>query len=431
MGGISQMQKVLVVDDDPVMLRLASMIISKHFKVVTASSGEEALVVFEEEKPDLVLSDLMMPYMDGYELHRILQERSSEPVPIIFMTADKDEDSERRGFDIGVDDYIRKPFKADVLLRRIQNVLKNSNKILGLKHAVDTDSLTGLLNKSAAKRKISEFCRKHAGILMMIDLDSFKLINDLHGHEVGDKILIRFAELIKETLHASDLAGRMGGDTFIVFCQDIQNKSIIIENSIDLNNKLIRATKEIVGKNINISFGVSVGAVLIPDDGTDFSLLCSKANSALYEAKQAGKHGCLFYDSDYSNQAEKKKLFDMQRIFGERIIADRAYFADINGFKEIYRMLVRVSRNYKKDLQIMQVTLDTENSQAIDSFRELLLNSLQQSDCVTQNGKKQFLVLMPETHSEECDGIEEKIISRWRTSTFSKFFAPHFEFESV
>ena len=425
------MQKVLIVDDDPVMLRLASIIISKHFQVVTASSGEEALTIFEAEKPDLVLSDLLMPEMDGYELHRILQERNSEPVPIVFMTADKDEDSERRGFDIGVDDYVHKPFKADVLLRRIQNVLRNSNKIRGLKQAVDMDALTGLLNKTTSQRKISELCRKHQGTLMIIDLDSFKLINDLYGHSIGDKILIRFAALIKEVIHASDLAGRIGGDTFIAFCQDVQDESIVIEKAAFLNEKILAATREIVGRDMNISFGVSIGAVFIPSDGTDFSILCSKANKALYESKQAGKHGCSFYGDNNDTQSDRKKLLDMEMIFGERIVDNGAYFVEVNGFKEIYRILVRLVRNYRRDVQIMQITLDTENSDALDKFREMLLNSLQQSDCVTQNGKKQFLVLMPETHIEECDGIEQKIISRWQSSPFSRFFIPKFEFESI
>ncbi|MBR1729081.1 MAG: diguanylate cyclase [Selenomonadaceae bacterium] len=425
------MQKVLIVDDDPVMLRLASIIISKHFQVVTASSGEEALKIFETEKPDLVLSDLLMPEMDGYELHRILQEKNSESVPIVFMTADEDEDSERRGFDIGVDDYIHKPFKADVLLRRIQNVLRNSNKIRGLKQAVDLDALTGLLNKTTSQRKISDLCRKHQGVLMIIDLDSFKMINDLYGHSIGDKILIRFAALIKEIINASDLAGRIGGDTFIVFCQDIQNETTIIEKINSLNEKLSAAVKEIVGKSMNISFGASAGAVFIPSDGTDFSILCSKANKALYEAKQASKHSCSFYGDSDSDQSDRRKLLDMQMIFGERIITNGAYFVEINGFKEIYRMLVRLVKNYRRDVQIMQITLDTENSDALDKFRELLLNCLQQSDCVTQNGKKQFLVLMPETHIEECDDIEQKIISKWRSSSFARFFIPKFEFETI
>ena len=425
------MQKILIVDDDPVMLRLASMIISKHFQTVTASSGAEALTVFETEKPDLVLSDLLMPEMDGYELHRILQEKNSEPVPIIFMTADEDEDSERRGFDIGVDDYVHKPFKPDVLLRRVQNVLRNSNKIRGLKHAADIDELTGLLNKTASQRKISEFCRKHQGVLMMIDLDSFKLVNDLYGHGMGDKILIRFSSIIKEILHASDLAGRMGGDEFIAFCQDIQDESKVIEKSTFLNEKILSAAKELMGKDMNIPLGASIGAVFIPSDGTDFTILCSKADRALYEAKQAGKHGCSFYGDNNANQSDRKKLLDMQVILGERIVSNGAYFVEINGFKEIYRMLVRLVSNYNRDVQIMQITLNTENSDALDGFREMLLNNLQQSDCVTQNGKKQFLVLMPETHAEECEGIEQKIIAKWQSSSFSRFFYPRFEFESI
>ena len=425
------MQKILIVDDDPVMLRLASMIISKHYQTVTASSGAEALNLFEKEKPDLVLSDLLMPEMDGYELHRILQEKNSESIPIVFMTADEDDDSERRGFDIGIDDYIHKPFKADVLLRRIQNVLRNSNKIRGLKHAVDMDALTGLLNKTAAQRKISEACRKHQGVLMMIDLDSFKLVNDLYGHGMGDKILIRFAELLKEITNASDLVGRMGGDEFIAFCQNIQDESKVIDKSDFLNEKILSAAKTMMGRNMNIPLGVSIGAVFIPSDGTDFTILCSKADRALYDAKQAGKHGCSFYGGGDTDQSDRKKLLDMQMILGERVVSNGAYFVEINGFKEIYRMFVRLVSNYRRDVQLMQITLDTENSDALDRFRELLLNNLQQSDCMTQNGKKQFLVLMPETHPEECEGIKEKIIAKWQTSSFSKFFYPRFEFESI
>lgn len=425
------MQKVLIVDDDPVMLRLASLIVSKHFQIITASSGKEALRLFETEKPDLVLSDLMMPEMNGFELHRILQEKNLESVPIVFMTADEDTDTERRGFDIGVDDYIHKPFKADVLIRRIQNVLRNSNKIRGLKQAVDIDALTGLLNKTASQRKISESCRKHPGVLMVIDLDSFKLVNDLHGHDMGDKILIRFAELIREITNASDLAGRMGGDEFIVFCRDIQDESKVLDKSDYLNEKIVAAAKELMGKDMNIPLGASIGAVFIPSDGTDFNILCSKADRALYGSKQAGKHGCSFYSDDSTDQSDRKKLLDMQTILGERVVSNGAYFVEINGFKEIYRMFVRLARNYKRDVQIMQITLNTENSDALDRFRELLLHNLQQSDCITQNGKKQFLVLMPETHIEECEGIEQKINSKWQSSSFARFFTPKFEFETI
>ena len=141
------MQKILIVDDEQMMLKLATKILFKRYDIVCASSGAEAIELFESEKPDLVLSDLLMPEMDGYELHRILQEKSSESVPIMFMTADESDESESHGFEIGAADYIRKPLKADILLRRVANILDNADKIHGLKRAADIDKMTGLLNK--------------------------------------------------------------------------------------------------------------------------------------------------------------------------------------------------------------------------------------------------------------------------------------------
>ena len=179
-----------------------------------------------------------MPEMDGYELHQILQEKSADNVPIMFMTADESDDSESKGFEVGAADYIRKPFKPDVLIRRVDNILKNINKIHGLKMAADIDPMTGLLNKSASQRKISEVCNSKQGVLMMIDLDSFKLVNDIYGHGMGDKILIRFAELIKKVVRSSDLAGRMGGDEFIAFCQNVHDESIIAQKTKYLNEQL-------------------------------------------------------------------------------------------------------------------------------------------------------------------------------------------------
>ena len=103
------MQKILIVDDEIIMQKIASKILSTKYKTICASSGAEAVKLFEIERPDMVLSDLMMPEMDGYELHRILQGKSSDSVPIMFMTADESDESESYGFEIGAADYIRKP----------------------------------------------------------------------------------------------------------------------------------------------------------------------------------------------------------------------------------------------------------------------------------------------------------------------------------
>lgn len=184
------MRKILVVDDEEMMLMMARHILSTKYEVITASDGFEAIELFESEHPDMVLSDLMMPEMDGYELHRILQEKSAGTVPIMFMSADESEESESKGFEVGAEDYIRKPLRPDVLLRRVGLIIENLDKIRGLKAAASKDQLTNLLNKISAQKEIGEAVKESSGALLMLDLDSFKLINDIYGHAAGDKILI-------------------------------------------------------------------------------------------------------------------------------------------------------------------------------------------------------------------------------------------------
>ena len=221
------MSKILIVDDEQMMLMMARRILARKYDVITATTGAQAVELFRRERPDMVLSDLMMPEIDGYELQKILQALSTKPVPIMFMTADESEDSESKGFELGAADYIHKPFKPDVLLRRVSNIIGNLDKIHGLETAASTDPLTGLLNKSAAQKEIGERVKTAAGALLMFDLDSFKLVNDLYGHASGDKILIRFARLIKEIIRGNDLAGRTGGDEFIAFLQGVLDEKIL------------------------------------------------------------------------------------------------------------------------------------------------------------------------------------------------------------
>lgn len=149
--------------------------------------------------------------------------------PVIFLTADEDVDTETRGFEVGVADFIRKPFNPDVLIKRISNIVSNSQEMQSLKSEASTDMLTGLLNKSAAGVELSRICSQSTGCLMMIDLDSFKLVNDIYGHAIGDKILIAFSDLIRSSLPEGSVCGRIGGDEFVAFAMGTTNDEKIKE----------------------------------------------------------------------------------------------------------------------------------------------------------------------------------------------------------
>ena len=422
------MKKILIVDDEKMMLKMAARILSKKYETVQASSGAEAIEQFRAERPDMVLSDLLMPEMDGYELHRRLQELTTEPVPIMFMTADESDESESRGFEIGAADYIRKPLKADVLLRRIGNIIDNLDKIHGLKQAADFDPMTGLLNKAAATRELTLRCKEQSGVLMMIDLDSFKLVNDLYGHAMGDKILVSFGNILRGVIRQSDVIGRMGGDEFIAFCNGMRNTDEIANKVGQMNESLMNDAKKLMGEDMNIPLGTSVGCVFAPDEGTEFSELSQKADKALYNVKQHGKHGCAFYSEAHHSVDETesaRNISSMRMILGERNRVPGAYFVEFEQFKAIWRLAVRLVDNYQREIQFMQLTLDTEDEALVEEFREVLIKTLRRSDRVTQHGKNQFFVLLQETPLAKGRLVEYRIRGNWTRTAIA------FEMESV
>ena len=417
------MNKILIVDDDEMMLMMAQHILSAKYEVVTATTGAEAVEIFEKERPDMILSDLMMPEMDGYELHRILQEKSGEVIPIMFMSASEDDESEIKGFEVGAADYIRKPLRPDVLLRRVGNIIENLDKIHGLEAAAVIDSLTKLLNKSAAQEKIGEMVKKASGALLMIDLDSFKLVNDIYGHNIGDKILIFFGELIKKIIRSKDLAGRMGGDEFIAFLQDVNDEKILREKTAYLNEQLLIYAKKRMGNDMQIPLGTSIGAVFVPEEGRDFQTLYKKADKALYTVKKNDKHGlAVFGAHNQTKDVSVEGISQLRMILGERNIEPGAFFVDFETFKNIYRLFMRMD---KKNLVLMQFTLTEEN--LAEEFKKILLKSLRKSDCVTQSGNK-FLILLQEVTEEDSDGVKNRIISRFRMTLAEKI---EFEREKI
>ena len=411
------MQKILIIDDEPMMLKVATKILSKKYQIVCAMSGADALEIFDDEKPDLILSDLIMPKMDGYEFYQKLQEKISEPIPIIFMTADESDDSESQSFEVGAADYVRKPFKPDILLRRVTNILENAEKIHKLKKAADFDAMTGLLNKSATQKILEKICEKNFGTLMMIDLDSFKLVNDIYGHGAGDKILIKFADLIKNSIRATDTAGRMGGDEFIAFCENIHDEKIIAEKTKFLNEKILEAAKNFIGKNFEIPLGVSIGAVFVPDEGTDFKILYEKADNALYTVKRRGKHDFAIYsDEDSDKNFLQNKLSDARKIFGERNDAPGAFYLEPENFKNIYRFAVRLVSNYKTEIQFLKITAKNLNKNVFNELKNLLKKILRRSDCITDNDKNEIYILLPKTPPSEIKTVEKRILEKIKQS---------------
>ncbi len=416
------MKKILIVDDVLFMQKVTSGILSEKYETVCASSAAEALELYEKERPDLILCELIMPQMSGLELQRALNERYGGLIPFMFMAVDEREENESLGLEAGAMDYIRRPFKPEVLLRRVDNIMRHIeslHQIQGLKVVAETDPMTGLLNKAFTQKSLSELCRKASGTLMMVDLDSFKLVNDLYGHSMGDHVLIRFAKILRGVVRTTDIIGRVGGDEFIVFCRDIRSEHLIAEKTASINASLLAAAKELLGEDMSIPLGASVGAVVVPDEGTDFVELYKKADKALYSAKQSGKHRWAFFHTQDEHasgvrRGDSGSLASARMILDERNRHKGAFELGFENFRSIYRFYMRAMENYHYGAELVIFSFGADAAaDTVDTFGALLRQTLRRSDVYTKSGKGQYMLLLPQPIPNFDEVAIHRVLASW------------------
>ena len=437
---------IIVVDDDTANLKMAGHILSKNNMRVTAlKSGSSFLeYVNENGMPDLVLLDIKMPVMDGFEtlekLRQIEQQKGVMKTPVIFLTADEDVDTETRGFEVGVSDFIRKPFNPDVLLRRIDNIMSNSQQMHDLKSEATIDKLTGFLNKAATAAELSKDCSEKTGCLMMIDLDSFKLVNDIYGHAMGDKVLIACANIIKETVPSGSKCGRLGGDEFCSFALGVSSEQQVADIAERINKEIVRSAKELMGDDMSIPLGASIGGIFVPRFGNDYNSLLKLADKSLYVVKKNGKHGYGLYSDDVEedNESSQLDIHTISEILGERSIQDVALQLDKDSFSPVYRYVIRYILRHRINACKVLFTLSPANGNAdadfystVDEFGKCIRGSLRKSDIFMRNNKNQYFVFLTDVRLDAVNKVIEHLLSGWKKINPSNDIIIEHEFELI
>ncbi|MBO4416263.1 MAG: diguanylate cyclase [Lachnospiraceae bacterium] len=439
---------IAIVDDDVTNLKNAGKILSKnHIRVSAMKSGKALLNFIRDNTPDLILLDILMPEMDGFktfeELRKLEKELGRDAIPIVFLTAEEDENIERRGLDIGAADFIRKPFNPNVLLTRIGNIVSNSEKIRDLTEEAMTDKLTGFLNKAGVNEKLIEFCKVESGALMILDLDSFKLVNDIYGHDMGDRLLKEFGNLVRKNTRSEDVIGRVGGDEFIVFCKHTEGESDISRIVARINEQLVGEAKVLMGPDMNIPLGVSAGVVFVPKHGNDYSELFRKADKALYYVKQNGKHGYSVYigdeDDDLVTISPAESLIRINKILEERNMPNCALMLGQDTFIQVYRYIYRYIQTYKVDAFKLLFSISpkensikkTRFSELAEGFGDILQNSLRKSDIMMRSQINQFFVLLIEVNKDNIEKVIDRFLHTWDNSVNADELHVVYEIEKV
>ena len=421
----------MVVDDDMANLQMAGTILSKNNMRVTALKSGQAMLnyITEHGTPDLILLDIMMPEMDGFEtlknLRKLEKSKGISETPVIFLTADDKTGTESKGFEVGVSDFIRKPFNPEVLLRRIDNVISMQKEMNSLKNEATIDKLTGFLNKAASNSMLSQVCLLGVGTLMMIDLDSFKLVNDLYGHEMGDKVLISFAKIIRETLPKGSTYGRIGGDEFVAFSAGTETEEDVAEITRILNEKLLASAREMMGEDMNIPLGTSVGAIFVPRFGNDYTSLLKLADKCLYVVKKNGKHGYSLYTTGALAEEESNSpdmdIKGISEILAERNITNVALQLDMDAFTHVYRFANRYFiRNNINSCKVLFTLHKPEEMHEenyhdfCDEFGNHIRENLRKSDLLTRSRFNQYYVIITDIREEFVDKVITEIIASWK-----------------
>ncbi len=300
---------ILIAEDDPVSRKLLEKILIKAGnKVVSVENGQKALELFNDRFFPIVLTDWMMPEMDGLELCRAIRKNTYPGyVFIILLTAKNSKDDIIRGLRAGADDYLTKPFSHAELIARLntgkrvlelERSLKDANEEIRILSI--TDPLTGTYNRGYMTERLPQEikrARRYSRSLSIIlcDIDHFKKVNDTYGHLAGDRVLKDFAQCIRYSIRQDvDWTARYGGEEFLIVLPetDVNGASVMAER---LKSELSQRVTETQGKQISItaSFGVTGFSPDTPDEMISPEAMVSKADKYLYQAKREGRNKAM------------------------------------------------------------------------------------------------------------------------------------------
>ena len=288
--------KLLVVDDQPINIQVMYQAFAGEYQVFMATSGAQALSICADNPPDLVLLDVVMPGMDGFEVcSRLKADDATRNIPIIFVTGHTDPAQETHGLSLGAVDFIAKPVNPAVVRARVKSQLTLKFQSDLLRKLVFLDGLSGVFNRRYFDQQLStEFARSMRNTsplsLIMVDVDHFKLFNDRYGHQSGDDCLRQIALALKLCLkRPADLVARYGGEEFACILGDTPfDDAVTLARELEARVRALAIPHEnsTVDKVVTISLGVATRSV---DSQGDASALLGLADGMLYRAKHEGR----------------------------------------------------------------------------------------------------------------------------------------------
>ncbi len=430
------MKQILVVDDNYLNCVMAKKALENDYHVHIVKSGQEALDFLAQNEVDLILMDIEMPKMNGIEAVKIIKaDQHLSKIPVIFLTADSDPETEVECIACGADDFIRKPFVPVVMNTRISRVLEVydlrkdlENQLEKRTHQMETatkksltDGLTGLHNRGSLEMNLDKLLSEGAsGSFFMIDLDNFKKINDEHGHIIGDKTLQIFADTLKEFSGENDIICRLAGDEFVTFYPNQTDRELISKKAEGIITTFTRKMDEIeYGGIVSVSIGI-----IITNGDEDYATLYHKGDKSLYHVKNNGKNAYHIYGENEDEINEVSTVVDMEYInnlMQKGLTEKRGPFSlAYDEFKKIYDFVTRHMVRSNNPAQLVLFTINVVNPRMKNSIENImeeweksLVDALRIADTGTRYSSSQYMMIFMDVDKEQGEVIAQRVIDNF------------------
>ena len=427
---MEKQKHILIVDDVTTNLKMAADVLQDDYKLSMAKSGMQALEFLKKVHPDLILLDIRMPQMDGYEtLEAIKSNPDTASIPVVFLTVDNQRKSEIKGLKMGAMDFICKPFEPEVMKGRIEKILKIEGLRRDMSISARKDPLTNLWNRKYAEEDITRYLENPSaeGVFIMLDIDNFKRINDTFGHIAGDSLLTSFSNILQNRIGPRDVCSRIGGDEFLVFLKGDYTPNEVKEYCQELLEISADELKEQLDKKTNVS--VSVGVSMSPYDGSDFDTLYSKADKALYFVKQNGKNSFHLFKErgnvikDNPDAINTKADMDrLERMISERNTEEGAFKVEYEGFKHIYQFVSRSVGRTEQSVYMLLLTINHGEFMKLsndvlqgcmEELERAIVVTIRQGDVTTRYSSFQYVVMLLCSDYDSAKAAAERIANTW------------------
>ena len=430
------MKRILMVDDVATNLRCATEILKDNYEIIAVKSGKSALEVLDNMVPDLLLLDVNMPEMNGFELFERIKKRPEVSyIPVVFLTAETDKDVEERGRDMGAADFIIKPFEPDELIHRIEKVFQDSLE----KSATAVRKINGAgseMEKNHERLQAWADSKQTRGYLVLLNLEGFDKVDAVLGSFAREEVFFKTEDVLREIPES---------DACFCYVRDNVFETYFDGNySIDFMKSTVRRMiaelefemNETLSEDLEMKMMVSAGIASKPEDGSDYETLFRHADKALYFVRETGKERFHFYSmkqEDNHEGAEDKETISLLQL-KHRLEDRNADCRDTQKtLKTAYHVISRYWDKGEEPIQIIFFGIEGEDmkEQSMEVLSEVIAGSLRKGDVAVQCGSFQYITVLPNASFQNGEMVAKRVKKKFEEMTEQTENTLGFEMMSV